>query len=294
MTVVWAGPDGDLGTGDDVTFTDATDVTGRYMVATLPAGDYRVSIDPATLPAGYVPTFDADGGNDRTATVALAPGQDRTDVDFGEREQADLAITKSHPAGAATVGDRITYTLSVRNLGPGEARDVSVGDALPLGLVFVSAEGPGWTCTAAGLITCRLATPLASGVTATPITVMADVDASAPSATLVNVATVTTSTPDPVPTNDRAEDPTAIYRVDLAIDKVLQGDLVAGELAGYRITVTNNGPSVAVTADVVVVDDMPSTLTPTGATGTGFSCTVTGNRVECVNTSPITWWARCA
>ena len=39
--------------------------------------------------------------------------------------------------------------------------------------------------------------------------------------------------------------------------------------------------------DVVVVDDMPSTLTPTGATGTGFACTITGNRVECLNTTPL-------
>ncbi|MBC7632444.1 SdrD B-like domain-containing protein, partial [Aeromicrobium sp.] len=82
-TVVWFGPDGVKGGGDDVTFTTTTDASGRYLFAGLPAGEFSVSVTaPASTP-GLVPTYDLDGGNDSTTRVTLAAATALTTADFG-------------------------------------------------------------------------------------------------------------------------------------------------------------------------------------------------------------------
>jgi uncharacterized repeat protein (TIGR01451 family) len=117
---------------------------------------------------------------------------------------ADLSIVKSASAASAFGGLNVTYTLAVSNLGPTVASTVTVTDVLPAGSTFVSAAGAGWTCTATGgTVTCSQPT-LAVGAAA-PITLVIKAPA-APAATapgtLVNTATITSVTPDPVPGNN--------------------------------------------------------------------------------------------
>ncbi len=62
----------------------------------------------------------------------------------------DLTITKTSDAvGTLAVGDRLTYTLTMSNVGTATAHDVTVSDDLPTGLVFTSVivQLPGGTCT---------------------------------------------------------------------------------------------------------------------------------------------------
>ena len=93
VELTWAGFDGALGTGDDVTWTTRADAAGAYGFAGLPAGDYRV--DVAGLPAGVQPTADPDGiATARTAALTLAVGASDEDQDFGF-------------AGTASVGDEV-------------------------------------------------------------------------------------------------------------------------------------------------------------------------------------------
>ncbi|CAN5862804.1 hypothetical protein BH10CHL1_BH10CHL1_15890 [soil metagenome] len=73
-----------LTNGNGVTNTTVTNANGIYGFVNLPAGNYTVSIDPTTLPAGLQQTFDLDGINTPNSAVApLAAGENRTDVDFG-------------------------------------------------------------------------------------------------------------------------------------------------------------------------------------------------------------------
>ena len=69
---------------DDYTTSTVTDADGIYSFTGLLGGSYVVSVDPATLPGGYNPTYDPDGtGTAHTTNVALADNANRTDVDFG-------------------------------------------------------------------------------------------------------------------------------------------------------------------------------------------------------------------
>ena len=63
--------------GTPVSYTTTTGPDGTYSVTGLPLGDYTVTVDPASLPAGVIPTFDSDDPADgslatpNTSTVAL-------------------------------------------------------------------------------------------------------------------------------------------------------------------------------------------------------------------------------
>jgi choice-of-anchor A domain-containing protein/uncharacterized repeat protein (TIGR01451 family) len=54
-------------------------------------------------------------------------------------QQADLALTKAVSSATPNLGDTITFTVGLRNLGPDTATNVTVADPLPNGLVFVNA-----------------------------------------------------------------------------------------------------------------------------------------------------------
>ncbi|MFN4295078.1 MAG: choice-of-anchor Q domain-containing protein, partial [Thermoflexales bacterium] len=109
--------------------------------------------------------------------------------------------TASPIAGTVAPSGLFTYTLAVSNLGPNAANNITVTDALPAGVGFVSALGFGWTCNESALtVTCTRPT---LGVGAAPpiqIVVTAPVTAGL---ALTNTATVTSDTyPAVVASND--------------------------------------------------------------------------------------------
>jgi fimbrial isopeptide formation D2 family protein len=97
VQVIWLGPDGVFGGGDDQTFSTTTGADGIWSIGNLPPGSYRVT---ATAPggAGWTLTDSIDNGGSPSATnpvtVSTTSGVNRTDVDFGFR-------------GTGSIGDRI-------------------------------------------------------------------------------------------------------------------------------------------------------------------------------------------
>jgi uncharacterized repeat protein (TIGR01451 family) len=95
-------------------------------------------------------------------------------ADLGTAAQpgaANLKITKSDSPDPVRIGEQLTYTVGVENLGPSPATGVTVTDNLPKGVDLVSATGPSGSCAVQGAkITCPVGSlnPSASNTAALP------------------------------------------------------------------------------------------------------------------------------
>ena len=76
----FAGPDGILGTVDDIFFTQATDNDGNYTFTGLDAGAYQLTVDYLSGPLVW--GFDVNTANE-PLTLTLGPDEIRRDAHFG-------------------------------------------------------------------------------------------------------------------------------------------------------------------------------------------------------------------
>ncbi len=73
---------------------------------------------------------------------------------------------------------------------------------------------------------------------------------------------------------------------DLSILKRHTGNFKVNDSRTYTIEVTNSGTS-SITGVVTVRDTLPTGLTPTAASGSTWSCTISGQVVTCTNPGPV-------
>lgn len=112
---------------------------------TLPAGttvEYRVTLGRASAGKLVSNTATASYENrlgDTPEPLTATSNEQLTEV----KPAADLSVTKAADATTVTVGQTVTYRVTVRNAGPNDATGVTVTDRLPDGLAFLSAEGVG-------------------------------------------------------------------------------------------------------------------------------------------------------
>ncbi len=247
---VFEDTDGD-GTYELLRGTDVTGGGGAWSIGSLDTGDFRVVVDTATVPAGYVATTAT------TFDVALVDGEVRLDLDAGFSATADLAVAKGVLSVGEHVGDQVTYRITVTNDGPADATGVVVEDRLPAGLTLAEAAPSQGTYTAGtGLWTVG---DLADGATAT-LDLTATTTSAAP---IANTATVVASDqPDPDPDDDEA---TAPIDVDALVDVSVTKEVAdpapthVGDEVTFTVTVANDGPSDA--TGVEVTDLLPTGLT---------------------------------
>jgi uncharacterized repeat protein (TIGR01451 family) len=83
---------------------------------------------------------------------------------------ADLSVTKTASSPTFTIGQAITFTISVTNAGPGSASNTTVTEVLPAGTTFVSASAG---CTGTTTVTCNLGTLNSGSTTSVSIDVTA-------------------------------------------------------------------------------------------------------------------------
>ncbi|MGZ8578950.1 MAG: hypothetical protein ACXWWX_05410, partial [Actinomycetota bacterium] len=173
----------------------ACDATGTFAAAEIGKIEITAMVDD--LPDGFP-------GNLRyvnTATVAWDASAATSGPSALRIRSADLWVAKTGP-GEVRAGDAIAWRVHVGNDGPNAATGVVVVDHLPPGTTFLSADGPGWSCDAAGRsVTCRHAGPMTSPAAAERITIRARVDEDADLGPLRNRVHVRSSTADPVAGN---------------------------------------------------------------------------------------------
>lgn len=102
VKITWLGPDGVLGSADDIVFTVTTDSEGKYSLIGLPFGDYQIESIPKD---GYKDTYDKDGNKDSIFKLSLtAQNPNQTSVDFGYRKSLVESIADSISSTLATTG----------------------------------------------------------------------------------------------------------------------------------------------------------------------------------------------
>jgi uncharacterized repeat protein (TIGR01451 family) len=147
---------------------------------------------------------------------------------------ADVGISMGDSPDPATVGNNLTYTITVNNAGPDAGALVTVTDALPGGVNFVSSTPSQGSCSGTAPVTCSLGT-LASGATST-ITLV--VTPTATNGALSNTATVTTTSTDSNSANNSATATTAVVNPVPTITSLSPSSAALG---GTAFTLTVNG-----------------------------------------------------
>jgi uncharacterized repeat protein (TIGR01451 family)/fimbrial isopeptide formation D2 family protein/LPXTG-motif cell wall-anchored protein len=246
-------------------------VDGQTLTWTLGTVDGFALANGAGITVDFTATIAADVPEGTYTNLGSVSGPDDTDPADNTDEDptplttsADLSVAKTAAAGPYVAGQTVTYTIAVTNAGPSVARDVAVADQVPSGMTVTAMSGDGWTCDVATALCERDVLPLGTST----LTVTAAIAASVPAGTeLTNVATVTSSTPDPTgPVTDDAEvEVTAL--ADLALIKTAVDEdgaeitqAAAGTSVRYLLEVVNNGSSDAV-GPLRIADTLPEGLT---------------------------------
>ena len=264
----------------DLTFSNATATRGSYNSATgiwtvgAIANGESVSLD-------IVATVAAVGTKTNSAEVTAAdqPDSDSTPSNniASEDDQAsasvtplisDLSLSKTVDNSTPNVNDNVTFTIVVSNAGPDAATNVSVQDALPAGLTFVSFSSSQGTYNstngtwAVGTINSggSESLNLVGTVTNTGIK--------------TNTAEITASDqtdPDSTPNNSNGtEDDQASVSVtpqiaDLRLTKSVDDSTpAANQQVTFTINVTNDGPDDA--TNTVIRDVLPAGTTYVSST----------------------------
>jgi uncharacterized repeat protein (TIGR01451 family) len=137
---------------------------------------------------------------------------------------ADLAISKSDSPDPVTVGNPLTYTITVRNNGPSAATGVMMTDSLPATLTLVSAISGQGNCTGTATVTCNLGT-LSNGGSVTVTIVVTPTQVGG----ISNTATVTAAETDPDASNNSATEITTINPIIRQLSALGPANLWVGQ-----------------------------------------------------------------
>ncbi len=193
----------------------------------------------------------------------------------GVTPTADLTISLSDNTDPVVAGDSLVMSAEVTNNGTFTAENISISFNFPAELTPVSTNG----CAEdpSGTPTCNLGS-LTTGQSTT-VDVNLNIDPGA-SGQISSSATVSSTTQDPVASNNNAQENTvAVAEVELSLDKTSGSfSTPTGGTITYLIRIENTGTSDAVGAQVV--DTAPPRLGSLSWTCTpspGSACTASGS-----------------
>ncbi len=183
--------------------------------------------------AGQTVRFRFRQANDATVGAFLGWVVDDVRIYTCVGGNADVGIAMTDSPDPATVGNNLTYTITVSNAGPSAAAAVTVTDVLPGGVTFVSAAPSQGSCSGTTTVTCSLGT-INNSATATVTLVVR------PTATgaLSNTATVASTTADTVLGNNSSTATTTVNNPVPTLGSLSPASAAPG---GANFTLTVNG-----------------------------------------------------
>ncbi|MFB2935154.1 hypothetical protein ACE1B6_07725 [Aerosakkonemataceae cyanobacterium BLCC-F154] len=205
-------------------------------------------------------TSDTPDPNPGNNNGSQPPAQVITTISNDPTQVADVVTIKSGPA-TVNPGGVITYTITTRNNGPAAATNVIIRDIIPPETTFTSASDGG--SFASGIVSFPPIPSLAAGSAVTrTVTVQAPNNAGS----VVNRASNTSDTPDPIPENNDGTQPPARVvttiatpaTADVVLSKTGPATVNPGGTITYTVTVVNNGPNPA--TNVIVRSNLPPGL----------------------------------
>jgi uncharacterized repeat protein (TIGR01451 family) len=252
------------------TRADALASGASYPVITITVAVSQTATSPLTNTATVA------GGNE--INTANDSASDLTTI----TSVADIGVAKIASSGSVTVGSNVTFTITVSNLGPSNATGVHVSDPLPAGLTYVS-SAPSQGSYASGSGDWNIGA-IANGASVA-LSLTATVTTTGPHTnTATKSAEIET---DPNGANDSASaNVTGVVWPDMTIAKSHVDPFTRGTAGSYSVTVSNVGP-VASSGLVTGSDTLPAGLTPSTASGTGWSCGIAAQTVTCTRSDAL-------
>jgi M6 family metalloprotease-like protein/uncharacterized repeat protein (TIGR01451 family) len=214
--------------------------------------------------AAYVKKQQARRKALQKALAACKPKPKPTPTPTPTAPRADVGVS----ASSSPAGQELRWDFSVRNAGPAGAEAVVGSVVLPVGATLVSAPAG---CVGSGTVSCALGTLAAGAVRDLPFVVRPP----ASIGLLTLVATVSSSTADPTPSNNTAAATMSVAPADVSLEKaVSHSERAVGRTATYTLTIRNAGPATA--AGMVVTDPLPAGAEYVSMASEKMSCSGTG------------------
>jgi uncharacterized repeat protein (TIGR01451 family) len=215
----------------------------------------------------------------RSLALSVLAGLLLVSVAWAQDTGSDLVVTKTGPSEAAADTD-VAYTITLTNLGPEPAAGVTLTDAIPPGMTFVSeTHDPAFSCSTpsvgfGGTVSCTTAT-LTASTSATFTFVFHISPSTSPGTTFVNAATSSSPT-DPTDENNTSIAATTTPGsggggADMGVSKTGPATAAPDTNVVYTIVVTNAGPAAG--SSVTLSDTLPVPMTFVSLSQSGIPLT---------------------
>lgn len=248
----------------DYTTTLPTDSNGNFQFANLLPGTYTLTTDGTDMAAGLAnnPTVDNDGlTTPHSADYTVGIGESVMGTGFGFHAVPDYDIVKTGNFSIASAGDTVQYTITVKNVGELDGRNITIVDDFPKDVLTITNASGGTVDNSAGTIEWNLAAmqPDEQVVLTVTATVKDPIPAGIDTFTnSVNVDDDHYNGDDPDTSNNTSSYKATLDTVpEYAITKSNDGtvNLRPGDQTTYTISVTNNGKQDG--TGVIVTDRFP-------------------------------------
>ena len=202
----------------------------------------------------------ATGDITNTAEVSAdvpEPVTDSSTVTTPIVPSADIEVIKTSNMDTTVPGETFSYTITVTNLGPSAAQSIVLTDDIPDVILNPEYSLDGGVTFQPWNGNLSIGTLDAGEIRS--IIIRGTVSQTAVG-TIINTATISSTTPDPNPDNNTSTDETDIS--PLADISVIKGNdqivVVPGDVLDYTIEVRNAGPSTA--QNVTLTDNIPASI----------------------------------